>query len=420
MHKARRFIQEMRWKFIAGMIGFGLLPFSSVAMASSETDALLNKLVEKHLLTSEDAQEVRNDMAKDSENRAKAQEVEVKDIVKSMPGGGWLEPKKSAPKTLHDYIFGPPDSLPKESGRLPVMAGLGEVKLGLLLQEWFTQDNHGKDNFRTRRAEMGFTGKVGDHLKWAAVIDPSLVREDNTTRSIMKDMFVAFDGIPHHEVKLGQYKIPLTEEGFRSSALIDTIERSYIARTYSDVRDDGVMTLGNWKYLDYQAGIFNGQGPNKFDTKDQKDVVARIVLKPFPDNDYLKGFQVGSSGYYRVNTSTFAKKKRLGAEAKYEYGPFSVKGEYLTAQDAAVPAEGWYAQLGYFFLPRWQGIAKVEGFDPNKRASNDKEFDATMGLNYFLIYPTTKLQLNYIHKTYAAGGAVPDDNQIVAAAQYAF
>ncbi len=393
--------------------------FPPVAWASSETDALINKLVEKRILTVEEAQEVRNDMAKDSENRAKAQAVEVKDIVKKMPGGGWLDPEKPTTKTFQDYIFGPPDSLQKDSGRLPVMAGLGDAKLGLLLQEWFTHDDHGKDNFRTRRAEISVSGKVLDHFKWMAMIDPSLVREDNTTRSIMKDMFVAFDGIPHHEVKLGQYKIPLTEEGFRSSALIDTIERSYIARTYSDVRDVGLMTLGKWKYLDYQAGIFNGQGPNKFDTKDQKDVVSRIVLKPFPDNDYLKGLQVGSSGYYRVNTDTFGKKKRLGAEAKYEYGLFSLKGEYLTAQDAAVPAEGWYAQLGYFFLPRWQGVAKVEGFDPNKRASNDKEFDTTVGLNYFFVYPTTKLQLNYIHKTFAAG-AGPDDNQVVAAAQYAF
>ena len=51
---------------------FSALILSVVFVASprvvlaSETDALLNKLVEKKLLTAEEAQEVRNDMAKES------------------------------------------------------------------------------------------------------------------------------------------------------------------------------------------------------------------------------------------------------------------------------------------------------------------------------------------------------------------
>ncbi|MBI3602003.1 MAG: hypothetical protein HY209_03825 [Candidatus Omnitrophica bacterium] len=295
--------------------------------------------------------------------------------------------------------------------------GKGNVDLSLLVQEWYVVDDHAHDNFRHRRLELGVGGNLIDHLKWKLVTDPSLVQEDNTTRSILKDAYVGYDGIPHHTIQMGQYKIPVTEEGFRSSAKIDTAERSFIGRTYGDKRDIGVMASGNWKYADYQLGVFNGEGPNKSDTNDHKDIAGRFVLKLFPDNNFWKGLQVGSSFYERPSHVTSPVKKRIGAEARFEYDKFSLKSEFMKAQDGAIPSNGWYTQLGYFIAPKWQLIAKYEGFDPNEQASGDQEFDTTIGLNYFLINPTTKLQLNYVHKT-VRGGA--DDNQIITAAQYAF
>ncbi len=305
---------------------------------------------------------------------------------------------------------------PKEE-KSPVLAGMGKVDLSILLQEWYVHDDHAKDNFKHRRLEVGLGGKLEDHLLWKVQIDPSLVQEDNTTRSILKDAYVGYDDIPHHVIQLGQYKIPITEEGFRSSAKIDTIERSFIGRTFGDKRDIGVMALGTWKYADYQLGVFNGEGPNKSDTNDQKDLAGRFVLKPFPDNASLKGFQVGSSFYVRPTNKTASEKKRIGAEARYENGPFSLKSEFMKGQDAAVPENGWYVQTGYFFHPQWQAIAKYEGFDPNERKDDDREYDTTVGLNYFLIDKKTKLQLNYIHKNVLGG---TDENQVIGAAQYAF
>lgn len=70
------------------------LGLPQLAWASSETDALINKLVEKKILTVEEAQEVRNDMAKDAGPIAKAQEADTKDTVKKMAGGSWLNTVK--------------------------------------------------------------------------------------------------------------------------------------------------------------------------------------------------------------------------------------------------------------------------------------------------------------------------------------
>ncbi len=295
--------------------------------------------------------------------------------------------------------------------------GQGTASLSLLVQEWYVVDGHANDSFQHRRLELGAGGNMLDHLKWKLVTDPSLVREDNTTRSILKDAYVGYDGIPHHTIQMGQYKIPVTEEGFRPSALIDTAERSFIGRTYGDKRDIGVMALGTWKYADYQLGVFNGEGPNKLDTNDHKDIVGRFILKPLADHSFWKGLQVGSSFYERISHVTSSVKKRVGAEARFEYDKFSFKSEFMRAQDGAVPSNGWYTQLGYFMAPQWQVVTRYEGFNANERASGNQEFDTTVGLNYFLIKPTTKLQLNYVHKTVHGG---PDDHQVITAAQYAF
>ncbi len=61
---------------------------------ASETDALLNKLVQKKILTPEEAQEVRDEMAAEAKPPADAREVEIKEVVKKMAGGSWLEKVK--------------------------------------------------------------------------------------------------------------------------------------------------------------------------------------------------------------------------------------------------------------------------------------------------------------------------------------
>ena len=77
--------------FIMGLI---LVMGPHPVWAVSEVDALLNKLVEKGILSTEEAQEVRNDMAMDSGDIAKAREADTKDVVKKMAGGSWLDKVK--------------------------------------------------------------------------------------------------------------------------------------------------------------------------------------------------------------------------------------------------------------------------------------------------------------------------------------
>jgi phosphate-selective porin len=245
-----------------------------------------------------------------------------------------------------------------------------------------------------------------------------------------------FPFLPHHKLDLGQYKLPLTEEGLRSSAKLDTAERSFISRTFGDQRDIGAMLTGEWPVVTYQLGVFNGSGQNQADANDQKDLTGRVVLRPlealksFMDVPEVGQLEVGLSGYHRpVHGSTF-NKKRLGYEARYEYQNLALKWEYMFGQgtagsnattENALTATGWYAQAGYTlapWIPKLQAVLKFESWDPNELASLDKERDLTLGLNYFIDKSHAKAQLNWVHKD--EQGAEIDNDQVIGAFQYAF
>lgn len=70
------------------------LVFSPGRAWASEVDALLNKLVQKGILSNEEAQEVRNEMAAEAESAAASRSAEIKDVAKGMAGGGWLDTVK--------------------------------------------------------------------------------------------------------------------------------------------------------------------------------------------------------------------------------------------------------------------------------------------------------------------------------------
>lgn len=311
-----------------------------------------------------------------------------------------------------------------------VQVGQGTLKIGGLLQGWYVLDQGDHDRSRLRRSEIKLSGKISEAqpIEYTVMVDPAQLTEDGTRKSILQDALFTLGYLPHHTIDIGQYKVGIGEEGTRSSAKIDTIERAYISRTFGDQRDIGIRLSGKWPYADYNVGVFNGSGQNQADANDQKDFAGRLVVKPFQESEALKGLEMGISGYYRPEHGATLPKKRLGYEARYEYKKFSVKGEYMNGQGTASAtatsenrtlANGWYSQAGYFFLPKIQGVLKIEGYDPSEETADNKVTEYTAGLNYFIEKYNAKWQLNYIHKDEEAEDELQND-QVIGAIQVAF
>jgi hypothetical protein len=393
-----------RWAVgIASCLVWSVIGVSSAA--AGESDALIKLLIKKGLITEQELAQAEGELAAQQTQTAK--------------------PTTEAPRTLEERLA----KLEKDVGDKSVIhVGQGTLKVGGLFQGWALWDGDDNDRFRVRRTEVKFSGDVlGDErFLYTLMVDPSQVTEDasSTRKSILQDFYFTLAQLPylpHHAVQLGQFKLPSEEEGNRSSSKLDFAERSYIGRTFGDKRDIGAMLIGTWPLVDYAFGVFNGAGQNLSDTDDQKDLAAKVTLKPLePWKDRNVGrLEFDLFGYHRPNHGTAAEKKRLGWGARYEWERLSLKSAYMLFQDGAAPGNGWYGQAGYFLIPKkLQALARFEGFDPNERLANDAERDLSLGLNYFIAQHNAKVQLNWVRKD-EQGDEIGND-QLIGAFQYAF
>ena len=114
----------------------------------------------------------------------------------------------------------------------------------------------------------------------------------------------------------------------------------------------------------------------------------------------------GVSYYDGERFSTATASGRFGTELSLTYGRAYLKGEYVRGRDTAVKKEGWYAQSGFFVLPkRLQAVAKYDVYDPNLAKSGDKTAVSTAGVNWYF-EEGMRLQTNYEWKYREKGGIV--------------
>ncbi|MBI3311958.1 MAG: putative porin [Candidatus Omnitrophica bacterium] len=80
--------------FVALLAVNAIIPAPVWAGENEMMDALIHKLVEKKVLTSEEAWEIKKEVAEESIRMAKVRAEEVKDTAKKMKGGAWLDKVK--------------------------------------------------------------------------------------------------------------------------------------------------------------------------------------------------------------------------------------------------------------------------------------------------------------------------------------
>jgi uncharacterized coiled-coil protein SlyX len=321
----------------------------------------------------------------------------------------------------------PPAAAPAASPEAPRPAGATPTFSGML-QGWFASGNGGfRDTFRLRRGELKGSGQVSPDFKWTVMIDVAKalsvssstvpvegrnVLSDTTINQagrILQDAFITVSSLEKLRVDVGQFKVPLSLEGLQSSSTLETAERALFCSdrarggSLGDVRDIGAVLWGPLtRRIDYRIGLFNGSGEsqNDVDRNDQKVVAGRLVVRP------LKGLQVGASSVWgNGERADRPRRDRLGAELLFTRGAFKAKGEWMTGRDADLERRGYYALFAYAVRPRLEAVVRFDAWDPDTRfetsANNVEERDYLGGFNYHVSQNRAKVQVNYVHKTYA-------------------
>ena len=356
---------------------FLIIVFFTIGIATAESsDDVLNLLIQKGLVKQNDADSIRADYA------FKQQEVKEK-------------------RKLFNVL----------SSRNINIGGYTQVRYQSL------QELGKADGFDIRRARLDIKGNFSAEWEYRLQTDFAI-----NTKII--DAYFVYKPFDYLKITGGQFLIPNSLESTTSDSSLETIDRAQIsgltgrnkdALGDQNGRDIGLQISGslfktteNRFLLDYYLAYFDGQGINiAGDKNESKDIAVRVVAHPYQFLDFGVSY---SNGYDCWTTpATNQDQIRIGADVAVNYNDFSIRAEYLQAQQGTyivnglnrdLLKDGWYAQVGYFFLPKkLQFVAKYDTYDPTKNnPKNDITSFYTLGAN---LYPNSfvKFQVNYKHKS---------------------
>nr|HEX4317954.1 porin [Kofleriaceae bacterium] len=328
----------------------------------------------------------------------------------------------------------------------------GLFQPGALVQAWFVDDSANGastlSTFRIRRGEIWSRGEIlpglvsyvlmGDLAKIREPAATKLTTSDGSTVSVvqpttalgpLQDAYITV-ATDYADVAVGQFKIPVSWEGYNPSSRTLFPERAPVSKQFGDIRDLGVRVAKTFEHVAYLATIVDGAGPDTFDTSPQKDAALRVEVYPVPGA--LIGGVVYRSIGYRLRPGT---KDRYEGDLRVERGPYLVQSEVIDARDVGatgkpVPAFGFYAAAAYSFTVagargKFQPCARVGYLDPNTSidlnpatsGGVDELWHWDLGLNYLVVGNELKYQVSYERQAFQNK---PSGNEVIVAAQVWF
>lgn len=248
----------MKKRLVAGLL-VGLLASALPLRAWADgTDKLLDLLVRKGVITQDEGQVLREELAKEVEQAA-ARMVASKE-AKPMESG--------APSRSGGVEVGYKDNfyLRTSDGNFEIKAA-GRVHTDLRVFESSTKQIFRRDSldpresldsgFQIRRARLGLSGTLWKNYELK--VETNL----NGGGAALTDGYLNLKHLPWAQLRVGQFKEPFGLENMSSTNYIDFIERSMAAtNTGAPLRDIGIMVYGKpWAgQVEYGLGVFNGEG----------------------------------------------------------------------------------------------------------------------------------------------------------------
>ena len=249
------------------------------------------------------------------------------------------------------------------------------------------------------RRRFGLEGEILD------VVDYQLEREIGVGRDPWRDVFVNYKQFGIAEVQAGKFKLPFGMDENTSATNLDFAMRARISDALAPGRDRGVMLHGRLfdrGTLQYELGWFNQDGRNARRNDDRvhgdRTVAGRVILQPlrgsrsllrdlafgmaftsstlpegFPD---LRGRTAFDESFYRPDVWVEGGRRRVGLQARWRPGPFSIKSEYIrltderrgqSAENTDLPsllAHGWYLSSTWALT----GEIKASGLERPRRS----------------------------------------------------
>ena len=249
---------------------------------------------------------------------------------------------------------------------LKIPAWVNSVKLsgyGMVQYQASDQKDVEENYFNLRLVRLALDGRIAGDFYWKAQLQINGNTSSLGSSPRLVDLFGEWQKYKYFMVKAGQFKRPFTFEnpmhpitqGFMSYSQNVSKLAGFSDRTgeqASNGRDIGVQIQGDVlknangrELVHYQVGVFNGEGINKKDADNRKDIIGGAWVMP------IKGMRIGAFGWTgsRVIGGKSVGKNRYALSADYQADDWTFRTEYIHSQGygateaAGDKADGYYA-----------------------------------------------------------------------------
>jgi len=304
---------------------------------------------------------------------------------------------------------------------------------GLLMYR-YSDVSHIKHDVNARVLFLHMRGKIFDNLSYFAMME--------FVKPTLTEFYVDWAPSEAFRMRLGQSKIPLSLENQFSATALESVSNSRSVSTLIGMNDDvlrlqngknnggrdmGLQVYGNLFHtkthhlIEYRLGLFQGTGLITSETNNTKDFAGNIMLQP------VKGFRIGGGAYFGEATyikddateKTDNVRNRWIASTDYKSDRLYARAEYIKANDGGISKEGLHGVGLWYFVPeKLNAFARVDYLNNNKEI-NSEVMDYTVGVNYYF-YKTCRLQLNYTYSDFSSRWGSPNSNLIQGQMQIVF
>ncbi|MBI5419944.1 MAG: porin [Deltaproteobacteria bacterium] len=293
--------------------------------------------------------------------------------------------------------------------------------------------------------------------------------ENGGNAKLLDDAYFSYRFVDEAQLQAGQFKTPFAREELTSAGALEFVDRANAVDAFKPTRDIGAMLHGRVAQgrLTYNAGIFGGTGQSNPRTTNNAMFVARITANPLGEVKYGEGdperskkplvsiganyfantlkrsatgvFEstvpnyVSSTGWLGKGAAAFDNTEKVdidsfGVDAAFKWMGLFLQGEYLGGEaegkktGKTLKARGFYAQAGYFVLPRRVEVAARYSYvDPNRDRTQDLQAETQGAVSCYFHGHRLTVQGDYtnIH-TQVPGKSSTDDKQVRLQAQVEF
>lgn len=379
------------------IILFAAMCLSISFISAQNTEDLLNKLVEKNVLTASEAEELRKSSTAGQQKALPAKVEKVRNFFNS------------------PYFQ---------------MGGNGQIAYT------YSDVNRIHHDFKAKNLFLIVNGKLNDSFRYGFILE--LVNPS------VQEFWGEWTAAKEFNLKAGQFKSPFTLE---SQLVPATLETTGYSRTISNLvgyagtddvlrlqngknnfgRDAGIVASGELvpisghSLIQYSLGVFQGTGVTTSEVNNTKDFAGMLLFQP------VMGLRIGGGAYFGQATYLMAGadavsdhvRNRWYLSADYKSDRFNARAEWINGNDGGIKKEGVYGLGMYYLLPQKLNVlGKVDYYNRNKDV-NSEVVDYTLGINYYF-YTQCRVQLNYTYSDYSNKWGAENSNAVTAQLQIAF